>query len=289
MLLISIIGISLIGAGCTTTQTPQVQHVNEIPSHDSHTMNEGRDLPLNDQAIDADNRLITDKQSSNLKVGNNEFRFKLYDTNHQELTPENLKTVHDKKVHFLIAKNDLSHFEHVHPEYKNGVWSVAMNIPKNGTYYTYTDISPISEKPVVLFNTLLVGRASTATLQFPTTSSNLNTKNGAIEVQLSSPHIIAGMPTELTFTLTENKAPVTDIGTYLGAYGHVVALQHGSPKTFLHLHPLTTQKPSDGKILFNTTFNEDGRYTLFAQFNIRNTVQTFPITLDVVDNMMKHN
>jgi hypothetical protein len=188
-----------------------------------------------------------------------------------------------------MVKNDLTNFQHLHPEYHDGSWTTSANFIEAGNYIAYTDIAPMTENPVVLYRSFVVGKATNTALVFPLPTSDLKIKNETYQAALSPTHFMVNNPIELAYTLTENNSPITDLGAYLGAYGHVVALSHNDPRTFLHVHPIREQKPQNGKVLFSTTFSKAGRYTLFAQFNIRNSIKTFPITIDVVDNMAPHH
>ena len=67
----------------------------------------------------------------------------------------------------------------------------------------------------------------------------------------------------------------------MGAFGHVVVIRHGDPDDFIHGHPITDNKPTDGKVVFESEFPLKGTYTIFAQFSINGQVRTFPITVSV--------
>ena len=63
--------------------------------------------------------LLTSKDA--LKPGSISLSFVLYGQNGKELRPDDLKTVHEKKLHLLIVRDDMNEFRHVHPEYKDTV------------------------------------------------------------------------------------------------------------------------------------------------------------------------
>lgn len=57
--------------------------------------------------------------------------------------------------------------------------------------------------------------------------------------------------------------PVSNLDPYLGALGHLVALQEGD-LAYLHVHPEETSLDS-GRVEFGARFPTPGRYRLFLQ------------------------
>jgi hypothetical protein len=223
--------------------------------------------------------LLTNKDA--LKPGSISLSFVLYGQNGKELRSDDLKTVHEKKLHLLIVRDDMNEFRHVHPEYKNAEWSVDVALPKRGGYQMYLDIAPYTEEPSVLRVPLAVGGA-TIDPNPPAPNPDFSAMAGGVQANLlidEKPKTQETM--RWTYLLTKDGQPVKDIRPYLGAFGHVVQLRHGDPDDFFHVHPVTQVKPEDGKVIFEGTFPLKGRYTLYAQFNIAGEIVTFPITLDV--------
>ncbi len=234
-------------------------------------------------AIEAGSRLKIDDPDA-FKPGNVTLSLHIFGKDGQELTPEDLKVVHDKRLHLLLVRDDMTQFQHLHPEYTNEEWTVTTTIPEQGDYQLYTDISPEKEAPVILRTPIRVG-GTTITKTFPTPNAGQTAMDGDVLATLTSNGVFkTSEAKELTFALTKNGQPVKNIEPYLGAFGHVVILRHNAPDEFLHVHPITETKPADEKVVFGTTFTTPGRYTLYAQFNIGGAVKTFPITIDIVDN-----
>jgi hypothetical protein len=88
----------------------------------------------------------------------------------------------------------------------------------------------------------------------------------------------------LTFSVSRDGSPVTDLQPYLGAYGHLVALR-AADLAYLHVHPMG--EPGDGittagpDIAFHTTVPSAGDYRLFLDFKHQNVVRTAEFTLSV--------
>ncbi|HTF05296.1 MAG TPA: heavy metal-binding domain-containing protein, partial [Bacteroidia bacterium] len=54
-----------------------------------------------------------------------------------------LDVEHEKKIHLIIVSNDLSWFEHIHPEYQaDGSYQVKTKFPAGGDYTLFADYVP---------------------------------------------------------------------------------------------------------------------------------------------------
>ncbi len=275
--------IALVGAGCSRADTSRssVNHAGhaEMGSMD-HMNHEGGTSDVEQVAKLAGSR-VEIKGKDALKTGDVELSFHLYDENEGPLSPNELKTVHEKKLHLLLVRDDMTGFQHLHPEYVDGAWTVKTTVPEQGNYQMYVDIAPTDEEPSVLRVPLTIG-GPTQSPNAPQPQADLSARDEAYVATLMIEQPLTTKKSKRwTFALTRNGQPVTDVAPYLGAYGHVVQLRHGSPDDFFHVHPLTERQPTDGRVAFEGTFPVKGRYTLYAQFNIGGSVKTFPITVDV--------
>ncbi len=276
----------LAGAGCATgsknsTTTPYPSEVADRT--DNTTMpSQGTDDDhgTDAHAILAGSRISLDNAGS-LEPGNVDFTFKLYGLDGHEFGPDDLKIAHEKKMHFIVVRDDMTGFQHVHPEYTSGKWTVSTTIVEQGNYQVYVDIEPVEEEPTTLRIPVTIG-GTTENAQAPTPKTDMSVQSKGITAVLeTSSELKTNEHTRLTFALTKGGSPVADIGPYLGAFGHVVLLRHGDADDFIHVHPVTETAPTDGKVSFDAQFPVKGRYTLYAQFNVNGEVLTFPITVDV--------
>jgi len=286
--LISAIVIVVIVTGCglTKTKTPnqEAPRGTDVTKTSENTQQENTNA---DHAHDAKHGAklagtrIDLQNATSLQPGEVTLAFKLYGLDSHEFGPDDLKVAHEKLMHLILVRDDVTGFQHIHPEYENGRWTVTTKIATQGTYQMYVDVEPKEEDPITLRVPLTIG-GTTQQAQFPSVSTGMSTNVAGIQatLELASP-LKTKEHTTLTFALTQNGKPVTSVDPYLGAFGHVVVLRHGDVADYLHGHPITESRPTDGKVLFESEFPVKGTYTIFAQFNINGQVKTFPLTVSV--------
>lgn len=287
--------IALLGAGCASSNTSEVPKNTtntEIPKTTMHGNTEDGGGVMSDSDHGGEHiaklagSRVDVKGKNDLKPGNIELSFKLYGEDGHNFGPADLKVEHEKKMHLLFVRDDMTGFQHLHPEYVNGSWTVKTMVPDQGKYQMYVDIAPIEEKASVLRVPLTIGgetqNAQVFTQDFDERGGTYLVKNGEYTVTLDH-RLVAKETQQWIFQVGREGQPVTNLQPYLGAYGHVVELRHGDPDDFFHVHPVTERQPADGKVAFEGSFPVKGRYTLYAQFNINGAVKTFPINVDVTE------
>jgi uncharacterized lipoprotein YehR (DUF1307 family) len=187
---------------------------------------------------------------------------------------------HEKLMHLIVVSKDLSHFDHIHPDYKgDGKFTVTSNFPTGGEYKLYADYMPKGSSKVVKTEEVHVGGTQETTL--PLKEEKLTKVVDGKEVTLSFDHLRAGMELNVTFNIkdTKTKKQISDLQPYLGAVGHVVIIS-GDTNTYLHVHPMDEQATGpDAK--FMTTFPKRGVYKIWGQFQQNGKVFTVPFTVNV--------
>lgn len=280
--IVPVIALVLLAAGCNSTKKDTTESTNLSQatmnntgeSTDAHAHDAEHGAKLAGSRIDLQN-------INNLKPGVLTLAFKLYGLDAHEFKPQDLNTEHEKLMHLILVRDDITGFQHLHPEYKDGRWTVLANIPSQGLYQMYADISPKEESPITLRVPITIGGA-TQQAQAPSISSGGSVEVNGIQATLQNTTSFKTQEnTKLIFTLTQNNKPITQIDPYLGAFGHVVVLRHGDPDDYLHGHPVTETKPINGQVEFESEFPTKGIYTIFGQFNIGGQVKIFPITINV--------
>ncbi len=172
---------------------------------------------------------------------------------------KNFDVVHDKLMHLIVVKNDLSWFNHIHPTHKgNGSFVVTTTLPKAGTYKLYADYTPTGKAQEVPQHEFATGGAQPAPSSVLLVPDKMQgawmtkkviahpegepeTKGGATyEVALMPMPmpLLAGQDSMLHFQVRDAKGqPIKDLQPYLGALGHCVILSSDT-KGYLHSHPM---------------------------------------------------
>jgi hypothetical protein len=178
---------------------------------------------------------------------------------------------HEKRMHLILARRDLSGFRHLHPEQAaDGTWRTSVRVDDAGSYRLFADFSH-GETAYTLATDLRVdGAADLRPLPEPSATA---VSDGGYDVRLDVGDVRPGAEADLRFTITRDGVPV-ETEPYLGAGGHLVTLREGD-LAFLHVHP------ADDSVRFAATFPTEGRYRLFLQFEHEGRVQTVAFTQEV--------
>ncbi|MFI0448293.1 hypothetical protein [Actinomadura sp. 6N118] len=189
------------------------------------------------------------------------------------------ETLHGKKIHFILARRDLSGFQHLHPtEAGGGVWSVPVKVPKAGAYRFFTDVQPTGAKKQLTLGADLTAPGNYTPTALPKVEQTA--KVDGYEVKLNGA-LVPGKTSKLTLSVSKAGRPVTDLQPYLEAYGHLVALRAGD-LAYLHVHP--DGEPGDGKtkpgpeITFYAEVPSSGAYRLYLDFQHEGKVRTAEFT-----------
>ena len=174
---------------------------------------------------------------------------------------------HEKRMHLILARRDLTGFQHLHPEqHPDGSWSADVRIDDAGSYRLFADFSQGGEARTLASDLRVDGAANLEPLPAPEPIA----RSGGYAVRLDSGRVEPGRAATLRFSISQDGKPV-DTDPYLGAGGHLVALREGD-LAFLHVHPT-----GDGTD-FAATFPTAGAYRLFLQFKHDGRVRTVAFT-----------
>ena len=179
---------------------------------------------------------------------------------------------HTKRMHVIVARRDLTGFQHLHPQQRpDGAWTTDVRLEDAGSYRLFADFSRDGDPQTLASDLRVDGRADLRPLPAPQPTA---VSDGGYDVRLDAGRARPGEQADLRFTITKDGKPI-DTETYLGAAGHLVALREGD-LAFLHVHPT-----SDDAVRFAATLPSEGRYRLFLQFQHEGRVQTVAFTQEV--------
>ena len=178
---------------------------------------------------------------------------------------------HEKRMHLIIARRDLTGFQHLHPEQAaDGTWTTDVTLADAGSYRLFADFARDGESYTLASDLRVDGEADLRPLPAPEPTA---VSDGGYDVRLDSGPVRPGEEADLRFTITKDGETV-HTEPYLGAGGHLVALREGD-LAFLHVHPM------DDGVNFAATFPTEGGYRLFLQFKHEGRVQTVAFTQEV--------
>jgi hypothetical protein len=178
---------------------------------------------------------------------------------------------HTKRMHLILARRDLTGFQHLHPEMDAaGIWTVPLRLDAAGSYRVFADFSHDDEATTLATDLRVDGSADLVGLPAPAAVAQ---SDGGYRVRLDDEGARAGQPSQIQFTVSRAGRPVA-LQPYLGAAGHLVALREGD-LAFLHVHP------QEHGLAFAATFPSPGSYRLFLQFRVGGALQTVAFTEEV--------
>ncbi|WP_405008210.1 FixH family protein [Kitasatospora purpeofusca] len=186
-----------------------------------------------------------------------------------------------KKLHFYAIRNDLTGFQHLHPDLAgDGTWTAALAALAPGTWRLYADFVPNTgphAAELVLSRTVTVpGEAAPVPLPAP---GDTATADGYTVTLTARP--TAGAH-RLTAVVSRDGRPVGDLQPYLDAYAHLSAFHEGD-LAMAHLHPAGTVDGDHGgpELTFQALFPEPGNWRVFLQFRTSGQLHTVALTLRV--------
>ena len=205
-----------------------------------------------------------------------DFRFRILDRWGRPAT--DFAVVHEKPLHLIVVRRDLTGFQHLHPEMAaDGTWSIPLTLPEAGSWRAYADFSVVGADGGQTALTLGVDLAVAgeyAPRTLPAAAREV-TVDGFTVGYSGVPQ--AGITAPLQFQLSRAGEPAT-VEPYLGAYGHLVGIREGD-LGYLHVHPDENQ--AEGEIKFWLSVPSAGRYRFFLDFQVDGVVRTAEFTVEV--------
>lgn len=192
---------------------------------------------------------------------------------------KNLYLQHEKPYHLFIVSSDLKDFIHIHPQQtKNGAFQVEVSLPRPGLYHVFSDIFPEGGFPQVIHQTLVTAgfKGGSKSLQAKLTedSSGKVVDGLRFSLQTAPTKVESGRPAILKLDIVSaaDGKPVTDLQTYLGAWGHCISLDE-NVEDFMHSHPMAavdqlmggTPSINPSSLFFQAEFARPGVHRVWFQ------------------------
>lgn len=187
-------------------------------------------------------------------------------------TIKEFELVHEKPMHLIIVRDDLSYFEHLHLKPQNGVFTTSYSFPSPGAYKLWVDVKPKGGRQFLTAFRLHV-EGQPLHKRIPLAVDNQFTKavmNGQYRVSLALPSELGiHHGANLKFSISDvNGNPITDLQPMLGAKAHAIIISEGV-RDFLHVHPeeeVSSNWRGGPDATFHAKFPKAGLYKTWVQF-----------------------
>jgi hypothetical protein len=182
------------------------------------------------------------------------------------------ETVHDKQLHLIVLRTDLTGYQHLHPVLgPGGVWSTPLTLPAPGSWRIFADFATVAADGHRVDDTAsaqLSVSGGFVPVVLPGTSSSFSV--GGVEVTMEGALRAGGTVPLLVRTSTG------PLDRYLGAFGHLVVVR-ADDLSYVHVHP--EEQLYRGAARFWVTVPGPGWYRAFFDFSIGGVVRTAEFTL----------
>jgi hypothetical protein len=196
---------------------------------------------------------------------------------------KDFEVMHEKKIHLIIVRDGLDHFDHIHPQlFPTGKFAAGFTFPVGGLYRLYADFKPKDGPQAVAIAEL---RVEGETPKAPSLKVNVPGKvqgDGLDAViAIEKPSTVGSTKVVFEITNTAGKG-VDNLEPYLGAMGHLVVLTEDG-KQFVHAHPdEQAANKSKSKVGFDVHFPGAGMYKAWGQFQREKKVFTIPFVIEIM-------
>jgi hypothetical protein len=301
---VGLLGLSLLTPMFAQDARSEMDSMHRSDSHSNHNESKDKKAKSNQVTITPSTNLVAGKpQVLTVQVRSAEGEaIKQFDIQHEKL------------MHLILVRNDLSYFTHLHAEsISKGKLQFTANLPVDGQYTAFADYVPKEAEQQVSTQTLNVGKKVAANTKplTPDTSLSKSVDDLNVSLLIDPKMIKPGQETAVTLDIKDATGkPVTDLQPYLGAMGHLVIIKQSPTLTaanYLHAHPKEMAGMSNksemhgeqssmamehakqskeatstpGQVAFETAFPESGVYKLWGQFQRNGKVITADFTVAI--------
>lgn len=188
---------------------------------------------------------------------------------------------HEKKIHLILVSDDLSWFDHIHPEYTaDGSYKVPAKFPAPGKYKAFADYKPTGANHAVDKIEINVEGTAPAAKTFSGNKLSGSSGNYSFELKPTGGKLITGALMHISGIVKKDGKEIdaNTLDNYLGAKAHFVMISLNE-KEYLHVHPSVDK----GQFDLHTTFDKPGLYRGWVQFNADGKIHTIDFTMNVTE------
>lgn len=182
-----------------------------------------------------------------------------------------------KELHLYVVNDDLTVFRHLHPtRAEDGTWTAPFDVPDAGGYRVITEF--VARDDGGNGDHVVLGRPIALP---PGDPGDTVAEDRVVGVTVSEAPV-TGLNGELKLVVRDADRRPVNLGTFLGAYGHVTGFDEKTG-AMVHLHPLGAPEiTEDGsELTFHAEIEQAGDYRLFVQVRVDGFLHTVPVELTV--------
>ena len=182
---------------------------------------------------------------------------------------------HTKRMHLIVARRDLTGFQHLHPEQRaDGAWETPVQIPDAGSYRVFADFVRDGEPQTLASDLRVDGAADLRALPAPAPTAALRRRLRRRAAQRRRPPRRGG------------RAALHDHEGRRAGRDRALPRRRRAPRGAARGRPRLPARAPDQRgrlveVAFGATFPTAGRYRLFLQFQHDGAVQTVAFTQEV--------
>jgi hypothetical protein len=221
------------------------------------------------------------------------------------------EVVHEKQFHLFVISQDMEYFQHIHPvEQADGTWTIEVVLPKAGYYKILSDLLPSGGSAQFIARPLVTAGyqgdlAADSAHLVADTNLTRSVEDITAKVVYDPSTFVVGLYGHINFFLSDTATgrPITDLQTYLGAFGHTLIMSEDM-EDYVHSHPLDilAMPDDDGgppqflippgadlekirggpEVTFEGLMPKPGNYRAWTQFRRNDQIRTFAFTFNVV-------
>lgn len=205
-----------------------------------------------------------------------------------------LDVEHTKKIHLIVVNEDLSWFDHIHPELNaDGSYTVIEKFPAAGKYTLFADYKPSGANHTVDYLNVKVAGTEPAAKTYNADKLTGDGGDGfSVSLTPEGGKFLTNMPMHINGLMKQNgkEVNVNTLEDYLGAKAHMVVVGLADKK-YLHVHPGV----EGAKFDLHTTFDKPGVYRGWIQYQSKGKVHTSDFVFNVAEGKtadmkdMKHD
>ena len=155
------------------------------------------------------------------------------------------ETVHERQYHLFVISQDMTHFQHIHPELQaDGTWVIDVTLPKAGLLQVLSDFLPAGGASQFIARPLVTaGYTGDLAGDSARLSSGCRHDTQTVDdltATIATIRAIRRRTLRSSSVLIDRHVhgqPVTDLQTYLGAFGHTLIMSEDLNE-HVHSHSL---------------------------------------------------